>query len=76
MVKFPMFLILLHVVICRYEEVRGRVMRCRHPNDVAKLDKQLAAEWEWLQDVRRSTAAAANQCNKQVGGFTCPVWIG
>lgn len=50
----------------RYAEVRGRLMRCRHPSDVNKLDRQLAQEWTWLQDVRRGTAAAARQCSKQV----------
>jgi hypothetical protein len=54
-------------VLCRYQEARGRLMQCRHPSDVAKLDKQLAAEWSWLQEVRRNTAAAVDQCTKQVG---------
>jgi hypothetical protein len=45
-------------------------MKCRNPSDVSKLDKQLAAEWSWLQEVRRSTAAAASKCLKQVGQLT------
>jgi hypothetical protein len=49
----------------RYQGVRDRLMSCRQPTDVAKLEKQLAAEWAWLQDVRRSTTAAVSQCSKQ-----------
>jgi hypothetical protein len=57
-------------VLYRYQEARGRLMQCRHPSDVAKLDKQLAAEWSWLQEVRRNTATAVNLCTKQVGHLT------
>lgn len=56
---------LLHVFTHRYQGVRDRLMSCRHPTDVAKLEKQLAVEWAWLQDVRRSTTAAVSQCRKQ-----------
>lgn len=48
--------------------MRDRLVRCRHPNDVAKLDKQLAQEWSWLLGMRQGAAAAASNTNKQVRG--------
>lgn len=61
----PCCRLLLHLFTLRYQGARDRLMSCRHPAEVAKLEKQLAAEWAWLQDVRRSTTAAVSQCRKQ-----------